>query len=433
MGTNCESLDVTKLVEECLAGWRAAGSELPDLGRQYREYEQEDCERAADECLDRVDAVTRQLRRQKLQPEEAQASITAALVELTSYALDLRDPYVDWLLGDGFSRVSTALARQAREMDSSVSMVDILQAARNAWTACGLQALLGRSVQLTPAIFAYSMLYPYSDNYLDDVALSHEQKLAFSHRFRRRLEGEGLEAVNAREATIWALVGIIEGQYARALYPQVYESLLAIHAAQEQSIAQLPLNGSHAELDVLRLTLNKGGTSVLADACLAAGQLTSGEAQFAFQWGVVLQLGDDLQDVHSDGRRGSLTLYTNAARYGPLDEITSRTLHFGRGVMEGMNRLPEGRPVLKQLLQRSSQLLLIRSAASADELYTAPYLRQLETYSPFCFEFLRQREQELAKRRREYGSLFENLIRIRTTETQRRLRTFRLQNVLTRR
>lgn len=387
----------------------------------------------ADECLAQVDGAARELRRKKTEPDQAQSRITTALVELTSCAFDLRDPFVDWLLGDRFAAVSTELARLARQMDSSLGMVDILQAARNAWTACGLQALLGHPVQLTPPIFAYSMLYPYSDNYLDDVALSKELKLAFSARFRRRLQGERLEAANAREAAIWALVEMIEQQYARAAYPQVYDALLAIHAAQEHSICQLPAGARGADLDVLRLTFTKGGTSVLADACLAAGRLTREEARFAFQWGVVLQLGDDLQDVHSDAQCGSLTLYTRVAGRDPLDQITSRTLRFGRWIMDGMDRLPEGRPVLKRLLRKSSEMLLIRSAASAHELYTAPFLQELESYSPFRFEFLRRREHELAQRRRAYGLLFEDLIGIRRNETNSPLRTFRLQNVLTRR
>ena len=100
--------------------------------------------------------------------------------------------------------------------------------------------------------------------------------------------------------------------------------------------------------------------------------------------------------------------------------------------MAGIDQLPENSPVLKQLLQKSAQLLLIRSAAGLKQLFTARYLRQLETYSPFGFDYLDHREQELARRQREYALLFEDLIRIRRNETHRRIRTFRLQNVLTR-
>jgi hypothetical protein len=427
---NREGLEIAALVEESLDVWHSAPADLPDLGRSYTAPEQNECEQIADSCLAQVDAAMRQLRRRKLAPDEAQSRITAALVELTSYALDLRDPYVDWLLGDGFSSVSTALARQARHLDSSVSVVDILQAARNAWTACGLQVLLGHPLELTPALFAYSMLYPYSDNYLDDVACSREAKLAFSARFRRRLAGESLPPLDPREAIIWSLVEMIESQFARPAYPQVYESLLAIHAAQQQSISQLAIAGRHAVFDVPRLTFTKGGASVLADACLAAGHLDSAAARFSFDWGVVLQLGDDLQDVRSDLRRGSLTLFTQAAAGEPLDTITNRTLHFGRWAMQSMDRLPAANPVLKELLKRSSRLLLIRSAACANELYTEPYLQQLETWSPFRFEFLRRREQQVARSREAYAALFEDLIKIRRNETCA-LRTFRFENVLT--
>jgi hypothetical protein len=179
------------------------------------------------------------------------------------------------------------------------------------------------------------------------------------------------------------------------------------------------------------LTFTKGGTSVLADGCLAAGHLSHDQAIFAFRWGIVLQLGDDLQDVMSDLQRGSLTLYTQKAGREPLDHITSRTLQFGQSVLAQIEGVESAKPVLIELLRRSSKLLLIRSAAGAPELYTPEYLASLETYSPFRFEFLRRREEELAQRKREYGALFEELIRFVPIETQILEGTFRAENVLT--
>ena len=61
-------------------------------------------------------------------------------------------------------------------------------------------------MQLTPSIFAYSMLYPYSDNYLDDPSVSREAKLSFSVRFGRRLAGDAVASANPLEATIWRLI-----------------------------------------------------------------------------------------------------------------------------------------------------------------------------------------------------------------------------------
>ena len=96
---------------------------------------------------------------------------------------------------------------------------------------------------------------------------------------------------NGREAAIWRLVGMIEEQYPRAEWPQVFASLLDIHHAQENSIRLLRRGPSAGEAVVLRLSFEKGGASVLADAYLAAGTLSREQAQFAFNWGVRLAIG----------------------------------------------------------------------------------------------------------------------------------------------
>ena len=221
--------------------------------------------------------------------------------------------------------MGTQLARWARCFDATLSIADTIQASRNAWICCGAQTLLGLPMELTPSILAYSLLYPYSDNYLDQPELPRAEKLHFSERFRRRLRGERLSARNSREAAIWSLVRMIEQQYDRPLYPQVYLSLLAIHEAQEQSLAQLQGgalgNRSQQSAELLRISCAKGGTSVLADAFLAKPHLSVEECRFAFEWGVLLQLGDDLQDLREDRARGSATLFTR----GPGDPwISSR-------------------------------------------------------------------------------------------------------------
>lgn len=209
---------------------------------------------------------------------------------------------------------------------------------------------------------------------------------------------------------MWQLVGLIESQYPRVEYPQVYDSLLAIHEAQHESIRQMERGLSGGEAEILAISVKKGGTSVLADAYLAAARLTQTEARFAFDWGVLLQLSDDLQDVRQDGRSGSLTLFSRAARREPLDQITNRMFHFAQKAMGEMARLPNGSEMLRELLTRSSRALLMRSAASAPRLFTGAYLRELERYCPFRFEFLRDREKRFGRQRRAYAKLFDVLI-----------------------
>ena len=401
-------MQVSEFRAQTIELWQQSSCAFPQFERRYTKEEQVAREALLDEYTQRIErefGANQQTKR--IDNRRVLAGITAAVIELAACALDLTDPYVESLLRDGFSQVGVDFARWARELDPRISLIDILQGCRNAWVACGLQVLLGREMRLTPAIFAYSMLYPYSDNYLDDARVSREAKLRFSVRFRRRLRGEQPRTESAREEMICQLVGLIEGEYARARYPEVYESLLAIHHAQQESIAQMKANG---DFDVLALTVTKGGTSVLADAYLARGTLTEVEARFAFAWGVVLQLGDDLQDLLNDRRRGSLTLFSQACRSGPLDEVTNRTFHFGQRVMEWMAGLPHGSDVLRELLARSARALLIRSAASVPELYSEGYLAELEKYSPFDFAFLRERERQFAKRSRGYARWVELLI-----------------------
>jgi hypothetical protein len=251
------------------------------------------------------------------------------------------------------------------------------------------------------------LLYPYSDNYLDDEGVSVEAKLRFSRRFRERLSGEDLLPEDKRERAVWALITLIETQYPRSRYDQVFDCLLAIHGAQEQSIGQNLLD----EADCLRISCRKGGTSVLADACLVHGSLNAMESRFAFEWGVLLQLGDDLQDLHDDLRRGSGTVFSRAAASGKsLDELTIQLLNFSNRVGKRMDELPHGSASFKELLKMSWRSLIVRAVADCHEFFSAGFLRQAEQYSPFRFEFLRARSNRLASQEGLYAGLFNRFI-----------------------
>jgi hypothetical protein len=266
-------------------------------------------------------------------------------------------------------------------------------------------------VGLTPAILGYSLLYPYSDNYLDEQRISTEAKLRFSERFRQRLRGEAIRAANDREHALWRLIELIENQFERSSFPQVYNCLLSIHRAQEQSVRQLRTQGAYSEAETIRLSCEKGGSSVLADACLATGWLSEQEARFAFEWGVLLQLGDDLQDVREDLRRGSMTLFSHAAAVGEsLDGLTIQLLRFAEHVGRQMQALPDGSSTLKALLKMSWHSLIIRAVADSEEFFPAAFVREAERYSPFRFEFLRQRQERIAAQHGLYGMMFQAFI-----------------------
>lgn len=399
--------------------WNGCTGRLLPASPRYSLDEQRKRERAYDQALRAVEREARRAPRNPTGRLLAQRRIVEAFARFASVALDLEPEAVELLTGS-FLPVGAQLARWARGFDPALSVADIIQACRNAWTACGLQALLGQPMELTPSIFAYSLLYPYSDNCLDHPGLSTAEKLRFSERFRQRLCGLGPSACTAREAAVWAMVRLIEEQYPRPLYPQVFDCLLAIHRAQEGSIAQLGNGGrrdnsqdnsSYNSLDnseLERISCSKGGTSVLANACLLQPRLSLEESQFSIDWGVLLQLGDDLQDVGEDLGRGSVTLFTRAAARGePLDSLVVQLLNFSQQVADRMDRLPHGTPLLKDLLRMSWRSLILMAVANAQQFFSPAFLAGLEPSSPFRFDFLRARNRRLTGRQALYGVLFD--------------------------
>lgn len=371
-------------------------------------------ERAYDRGLRSVESAARSVPRTAGGRLRLRKRLVDTFPPFAAIALGLKPEAIDLLMGV-FLRAGTELTQWARSFDPDLSVPDTIQACRNAWTACGLQALLGLPMRLTTPIAAYSMLYPYSDNLLDHPSRTKEEKLVFSERFRRRLSGELLDARDKPEASVWAMVELIERQYPRLGYPQVWDSLLAIHRAQEASLAQLgglcriPESGDN--LDLLCMSCAKGGTSVLADACLVQPCLSEQESQFAFEWGVLLQLGDDLQDVHEDLSRGSATLFTRAASTGqPLDQLVTQLLNFSHSLGERMDALPHGSPMLKDLLRMSWRSLILMAVAVAQPLFTREFVARLEPFSAFRFEFLRERNSNLAAREALYVTLFDAFV-----------------------
>jgi len=415
---------VCELLQECFAAWQ---DEIcpPLFVQEFTIREQAAREAQLDSFLRAVEAELRDLPKTRAERGAARSRITSAFAEFAKGGLGLGEGHLELLLNEGFASVGTQLAREARRFDPGVTAVDIFQASRNAWTACGLQALMGQRMHLTPAIFAYSMLYPYTDNYLDDPAISVGAKLSFNERLGERLNGRAVATVNEREAMIWSLLELIEAQYPREEWPQVWASLLMIHRAQENSVRMLRFDSPTAHVDVLKLSFEKGGASVLADAYLAAGSLTGEEARSAFGWGVLLQLADDLQDLRQDLREGHLTIFTECAtgrRQGqagnkPLDELTARTLSFGSRIMRQIECMPAShsdaedadakRKWLKEMIGMSSSMLLIWSAGACGEFYTSRYLEEVERHSPFRFAPLNEKRRKVARWTAPLSRLFD--------------------------
>jgi hypothetical protein len=310
--------------------------------------------------------------------------------------------------------------RQARAFAPAIPDQSLFQALRNLWVTHSVQLLLGTPITLSPAIFAYSMLYPWTDNCLDDLRLAHAAKIAFGDWLALRLAGAKAPPRDLHAGQVGRLVGLIERFYPRPEFPEVYLSLRAIHQAQMKSLDQQDAARTWDEPALLNLSIAKGGTSVLTDAWLVRGWLTGDEAEFMFAYGVLLQLMDDLQDLPDDLANGYMTIFTRQSRLGPLDEVTSRLWAFTGKVLWSFSRFtsaPSGS--LKSLIQNNLRLLLLQAVARNQAFYTADYVRRLEASSPVRFGYLARQEKTLAGRyaqvsasirqSRKIDSLFEML------------------------
>jgi len=180
----------------------------------------------------------------------------------------------------------------------------------------------------------------------------------------------------------------------------VHEALLAIHAGQTRSLAQQD-DPRLGEDELLSISCEKGGASVLADLWLVAGEAEATEQRFAFGYGVFLQLLDDLQDVEVDLAAGHQTLFTRAAARGPLDGPAARLARFVDRVLDAEPPRDEAAAERRDLVRRNCRALLVASVAAQPRRFTRRFRRAIERRWPFTLGAMRRlrtrAERRLAK------------------------------------
>ncbi len=401
---------VSRLCDRFVGIWHDADPKTTIEGLAYTPVEQGSNEVELEAFVGLLTRESRRAGRRRDIDATGERRIVRAFARLATGALRWDGRQLEPLLSNGFRDALRAFPVRARRFDPSLRPADIYQAARNALTMHCLQSLLGVPVESTPAVLGYSLLYPYTDNLLDDESLDVAAKLAFSRRLADRLRGRDVDPGDPREARIFELVGMIEGQYPRARFPGVFASLLAIHNAQERSIALLGGATPLPRRTIVEIGVEKGGTSVLADGYLVAGALTPAQAECIFGVGVFLQLRDDLEDVEDDAACGLATVFS-ARPDMCLDEPTARALAVGAAVLGRLDCFDasSARPV-RDIMARSLLLTIADAAASFPARYTPAYLSELERRSPFRFACLAAERKRLTRAKGSLTGLLESWI-----------------------
>jgi hypothetical protein len=324
----------------------------------------------------------------KMKGEWIEASVHT-LIDRAKSVLNLSSLSIDPLLERGFVRSTQEFVDNLKEFDPQLKIENVYQALRNVWIMNSLQFYLNLPIEHTESIFAYSLIYPYTDNYLDDERLSIDQKILMMLRLREWLEGQDTQTEETRERKIQKLIRKIEKQYDRTRYPRVYQSLLAIFNGQVKSLLQQRRKIDPSEVSVLDISLEKGGTSVLADGYLVKGDLSLEQADFCFGFGLFLQLADDIQDIVEDRKNKHITLFSAFPPRRKRDELANRLLLFMKKVCDlKLKTDSPDRSVLKDLILDNCTFLVLDAVGRNRGFYSRKYLSEMESFFPVRFSFL---------------------------------------------
>lgn len=324
-----------------------------------------------------MDAFPKQTYLQKQWKEKGMSTIERWLKEEPLPILEAMDEDTC----DLFQDITISFLQDVRRFDTELSVSDAMQALRNIWIIAILQKIFHKPVHYHAAMFAYSMLYPYTDNYLDDPAISLTQKQSFNQWLSKRLRGEIQTGRNTKEEQISKLVAMIEQTFDRDQFPHVYESLYLIQDAQIQSLIQQDGAQKQTASSLLQISYQKGGTSVVADGFLIDGTMNQEQIMFCMRYGFMLQLGDDLQDVMTDAKHHHQTLMTHAFQSNRLEPLVKKLMQYTYDIL-CTNVVCQDQALLDFVLDDCMFLILL---AAAQELlpFSNTWKKEISQCLPF--------------------------------------------------
>ena len=187
-----------------------------------------------DDIIKHIESFPSEIEKREEWKRKGNEYIEAVILKEDSFKIGI----IDKDMKEKFFKVTREFIKECKAFDEDLNYEDIGQAMRNVWIIAIFQKVIGADIKFTKAVFGYSMLYPYTDNYLDDPDIAMEHKREFNRRFLKRLKGETIVPINSREEKVYKLVQCIESTFNRKEYKQVYEKLLLIHLGQIKSLEQ---------------------------------------------------------------------------------------------------------------------------------------------------------------------------------------------------
>ncbi|MDB4582870.1 class 1 isoprenoid biosynthesis enzyme [Draconibacterium sp.] len=390
-------LPVQNYINHFVTIWENSSTNLPYFSKVYSEAEKREREINYELFQKKIKKLQNKKKAQQFRANPG-ASFFPMFKSFLETVFDFEKDHLSLILSEEFKDVSKDFFYKARAFGPELKPENIYQGMRNVWIMNGVQLMVDVPVKITPSVFAYSMIYPYSDNFLDDPDVTNAEKQLFSEKFNGRLHGENVAPANFTEEQLFKLVAMFEEEFPRGQFPRVYESLYAIQKGQTDSLRLIKQNGL-SDAVIQNICFEKGGASVLADGYLVSGELTQQQEQALFGYGVYLQLLDDIQDLKEDSSAYTKTMFSCLPEQN-LGEFVNKTIHFGRLALDEMRCFPGVQnDDFLDLMNRSIETMIIESVGLNNTWYNNYYLNELEKHSPLHFAFVREKRTQSKSQR----------------------------------
>ena len=144
----------------------------------------------------------------------------------------------DWInpqVLDAGKRETKHFIDKVRIFDETLKPEHIWQALRNYFIYAIIVEMQGEEQNAANPILAYSLLYPYTDNYIDDHKVSREEMDHYNRIIASKLKGEPITVGSLLEENTCSLLDMILNEYEGEKQKRIAETLLRLLEAPTQS------------------------------------------------------------------------------------------------------------------------------------------------------------------------------------------------------
>jgi hypothetical protein len=286
---------------------------------------------------------------------------------------------------EAFYEELMAFLKKVRHFSPELKFDEIGQAIRNYIVYAMFKVIHQVPSGFSSAGFGYSMLYPFTDNYIDSLKPSTSDKKEYNQLIRDKILGKEVDTNCSHHKKTCDLLQAIALEYPREKDDRIYTLLLMMLEAQEESLRQQNPEITLSEEERLTISLLKGGVSVLVDRFLVHKELTQADLHFYLGFGFFLQLADDLQDIKEDSKKGHQTLFTVSLMKEQEEKLLNKLLNFLHFIMDTYSAENDS---FKNFVLASSDQLIFTSLFGSKEFFTLEYQRQIEAYLPVTSSYL---------------------------------------------